>query len=99
MTNLPPVQPAGSTPNNTGTPPPKPPRVQPNDAPDPGFTLDLPTVPTTTSNGALTPGGSHLNLPDLTGLPDVPAGGASVGGDDIDFDDLSRRFEELKKKK
>jgi len=42
------------------------------------------------------------SLPDIPGLPSVPAnsiGGASVGGDDVDFDDLTRRFEELKKRK
>ena len=32
-------------------------------------------------------------------LPDVPTDTtASVGEDSVDFDDLSRRFEELKKK-
>lgn len=49
-------------------------------------------------------GGS--SIPDL---PDIPTGGMSnnmsvgghstAGGDDVDFDDLTRRFEELKKKK
>jgi len=45
------------------------------------------------------------SIPDL---PDIPSGslnsnsnvgGQSSGGDDVDFDDLTRRFEELKKKK
>lgn len=46
------------------------------------------------------------SIPDL---PDIPTGGLSNntsvggqsagGGDDVDFDDLTRRFEELKKKK
>lgn len=50
-----------------------------------------------------------LNLPNVpSDLPDVPAGGSggsntspkeSNDKDDIDFDDLSRRFEELKKGK
>lgn len=31
-------------------------------------------------------------------LPDPP-GSTSAGGEDVDFDDLSRRFEELKRKK
>ncbi len=48
------------------------------------------------------------NLPNVPDLPDVPTGslpggsstiGGASGGDDLDFDDLNRRFEELKKKK
>ena len=39
-------------------------------------------------------------LPDIPGLPSVPEDSVqSAGGADIDFDDLSRRFEELKKRK
>lgn len=41
-------------------------------------------------------------LPDIPGLPSVPVnsiGVNSVGGEDVDFDDLTRRFEELKRKK
>ena len=41
-------------------------------------------------------------LPDVPGLPSVPTGSvgrASLSNDDVDFDDLSRRFEELKKRK
>ena len=57
------------------------------------------------------PGGGNLELPDLPGVPsDSPAhgntpdngkGGENGGEDDeeIDFDDLTRRFEALKKKK
>lgn len=44
----------------------------------------------------------NSNLPELPSVPDtLPASsfGANAGtSDDIDFDDLSRRFEELKKK-
>nr|CAG4650484.1 EOG090X0DNH [Sida crystallina] len=47
-----------------------------------------------------------LDLPDLPSVPfdNLPSGGGGVGpkndaDDDIDFDDLTRRFEELKKKK
>jgi len=29
----------------------------------------------------------------------MPGGGRSAGGDDVNFDDLARRFEELKKRK
>lgn len=42
------------------------------------------------------------NLDDLSNLPSVPSDLPDVPtskDDDIDFDDLSRRFEELKKKK
>lgn len=41
------------------------------------------------------------NLPNVpSDLPDVPTTSSSTKpDDDIDFDDLSRRFEELKKKK
>ncbi|XP_018330471.1 IST1 homolog [Agrilus planipennis] len=43
------------------------------------------------------------NFSDLPELPSVPSDnsldGAKTGGDDIDFDDLTRRFEELKKRK
>ncbi|XP_013381038.1 IST1 homolog [Lingula anatina] len=50
------------------------------------------------------PGGPHIggmpDLPDLPAVPDSlpPAGGASVN-EDVDFDDLTKRFEELKKRK
>lgn len=40
------------------------------------------------------------NLPNVPlDLPDVPSSEGNNNEDDIDFDDLSRRFEELKKKK
>lgn len=49
---------------------------------------------------------STTNLDDLANLPsvpldlpDVPTSNDGNNDDDIDFDDLSRRFEELKKKK
>lgn len=32
-------------------------------------------------------------------LPVNPPGSSSAGGEDVDFDDLTRRFEDLKKKK
>ena len=45
-------------------------------------------------------------LPELPSVPaasfpplDNTVGSNSAGGEDVDFDDLSRRFEELKKKK
>ena len=46
-----------------------------------------------------------FNLPDLPDLPSVPDAQSSTldnqtdNNDDIDFDDLTKRFEELKKKK
>lgn len=46
---------------------------------------DLPNVP--------------LDLPDIPGNGNTPAGASYKRDDDIDFDDLSRRFEELTKKK
>lgn len=39
------------------------------------------------------------DIPDLPELPTVPSDSIHSGNDDIDFDDLTRRFEELKKKK
>lgn len=43
------------------------------------------------------------SFPDLPAVPNStlpdPPGSTSAGGEDVDFDDLSRRFEELKKKK
>ena len=41
-------------------------------------------------------------LPDVPGLPSVPTnsvGRSSVTSNDVDFDDLARRFEELKRRK
>lgn len=46
---------------------------------------------------------TNVNIPELPSVPsDVPSGPynpSSVNFEDIDFDDLTRRFEELKKKK
>ena len=40
------------------------------------------------------------DLPDVPGLPSVPSNSVGVrSGEDVDFDDLTRRFEELKKRK
>lgn len=41
-------------------------------------------------------------LPDPPNLPNIPSnsvGRTSVTSEDVDFDDLTRRFEELKKRK
>ncbi len=49
----------------------------------------------------------HMNFPSvpmpsmgssIPGLPDIPTDSVQNEGDDVDFDDLTRRFEELKKK-
>ena len=48
-------------------------------------------------------GGADFTMPDLPSVPDLP-GSATLpdpkeNKDDIDFDDLTKRFEDLKKKK
>lgn len=57
-----------------------------------------PPVPAPRSKGP-----SFPDLPtvptDLPNLPDSVPGANSAGGEDVDFDDLTRRFEDLKKKK
>ena len=47
------------------------------------------------------PGAPSIDLPDIPSgsLHSSNVGNQSSGGDDVDFDDLTRRFEELKKKK
>ena len=52
------------------------------------------------------PGAGHPpqapdGLPDLPSVPinSLPPGGASAGGEDVDFDELTKRFEDLKKRK
>ena len=70
--------------------------------------LSSATDPTKTNQGNLAPSAPKpdLSVPDLPQVPtnsfpplDNSVGGNSAGGEDVDFDDLSRRFEELKKKK
>jgi vacuolar protein sorting-associated protein IST1 len=71
-------------------------------------TLPRPSGTSTTTVSPSHGGGSGIPsdfpaLPDVPGLPSVPVnsvGASSAGGnDDVDFDDLTRRFEELKKRK
>ncbi|XP_020794445.2 IST1 homolog [Boleophthalmus pectinirostris] len=56
----------------------------------------------TVASGPSPPGFDSNALPELPSVPDtLPAssfGGKTTSSDDIDFDDLTRRFEELKKK-
>ena len=59
----------------------------------------------TVPSGPAPPAG-FTNLPDLPAVPTstlpdpgTSVGGESAGGEDVDFDDLTRRFEQLKKKK
>lgn len=48
-------------------------------------------------------GDAEFNMPDLPSVPDLPGTATlpdpSDTKDDIDFDDLTKRFEDLKKKK
>lgn len=53
--------------------------------PPPNVGFNLPDLPTVPNN----------TLPD----PGNSVGTSSAGGEDIDFDDLTKRFEKLKKKK
>ncbi|XP_061101731.1 IST1 homolog isoform X1 [Conger conger] len=61
-----------------------------------------PSVPQVFGPGAPFQANDTVGLPELPSVPDtLPAssfGGHSAPSEDIDFDDLSRRFEELKKK-
>lgn len=43
-------------------------------------------------------GGSNFDLPDLPSVPNVDVHKPDNDENDIDFDDLTRRFNELKKK-
>ena len=52
------------------------------------------------------PPASSPSFPELPELPSVPRsnsplppGASSAGGENVDFDDLTRRFEDLKKRK
>ena len=60
-----------------------------------------PTAPTPAPRSSKGP--SFPDLPsvptDLPNIPDSLPGANSAGGEDVDFDDLTRRFEDLKKKK
>ncbi|XP_071785469.1 IST1 homolog isoform X1 [Asterias amurensis] len=77
-------------------------------SPAPPYSENDPMYPPKTNQGNLAPSAPKpdLSVPDLPQVPtnsfpplDNSVGGNSAGGEDVDFDDLSRRFEELKKKK
>lgn len=71
--------------HNAGPPPPAPYQPPPPSAPRPSSGPSFPDLPAVPT--------------DLPNLPDSVPGGNSAGGEDVDFDDLTRRFEDLKKKK
>ncbi|XP_052807729.1 IST1 homolog [Mya arenaria] len=63
-----------------------------------------PPPPYTSSHNSPMPSQNNMDsFPDLPAVPNStlpdPPGASSAGGEDVDFDDLSRRFEELKRKK
>ena len=65
-----------------------------------------PELPPNHPSQSQQPSAPRNDIPTLPDLPDLPAipsdtvpGGASVGGQSVDFDDLTKRFEELKKRK
>jgi len=63
----------------------------------PGPSVTTPPGPPAPARGPV----DGLGLPDLPSVPvnSLPPGASSAGGDDVDFDDLTKRFEELKKRK
>ena len=64
-----------------------------------------PALPPNHPSQASAPVNDTPQLPDLPDLPQIPndsmptPGGRNVGGESVDFDDLTKRFEELKKRK
>ena len=74
--------------------------------PGPRTTPDGRLTPTPKPRNKISPGRGPSpgipQLPDVPGLPSVPTGmiGSTAStGEDVDFDDLTRRFEELKRQK
>merc|ERR1712115_488357 len=102
--NIPPIVPhqSQSPDDNSSAPPPYfPPEVQKQD-----LSQETPAVldPRGGADGVGGGAGGNLDLPDLPPVPcDTPLGGNTpqdaADDEDIDFDDLTKRFEALKKKK
>lgn len=94
---VPNVPPAGAStypPTGPGMTPTAPTKGQ-DYSPPPAYATNPPSPRSTPKN--------YDSFPELPAVPNStlpdPPGSTSAGGDDVDFDDLSRRFEELKKKK
>jgi vacuolar protein sorting-associated protein IST1 len=87
-----------STPNFDQLYNPQKPAQPPGPFVSPGPFVTPGSVPHTKENDDMFP---ELPTVPTSTLPDLgnSVGGGSAGGDDVDFDDLTRRFEQLKKKK
>jgi vacuolar protein sorting-associated protein IST1 len=71
-------------------------------AAQPPATYNTPYPPEKPPHTLPPPGDKNDFLPELPSVPtgaSMNPGGASAGGEDVDFDDLTKRFEELKKRK
>jgi len=72
-----------------------------------GQWLPRPSVVTPSAGGGQPQPTDTTLMPQLPAVPtmsvspanSMPSGGRAAGGDDVNFDDLARRFEELKKRK
>ena len=71
--------------------------------PGPSISVPGPSVsspgPSATANGTVPDFPVLPDIPDLPSIPTHSVGRSSVTSDDVDFDDLTKRFEELKKRK
>ncbi|KAI0226508.1 IST1-like protein [Lamellibrachia satsuma] len=92
-----PPPPAAYIPPTGGVPMPGMTPIGFNPPPPPvGFSLPPPGY------GSTAPGnmnGAHIDLPELPSVPSNSMPGNTSVGSDVDFDDLTKRFEELKKRK
>jgi len=66
-----------------------------------GQWLPRPSIVTPASSGAAQPDTLMPQLPTVPtmSVSTTPSAKSPAGGDDVNFDDLARRFEELKKRK
>jgi len=93
---------AGAQPNLPPYSPPFPePGVNENPGSSGGQWLPRPSVVTPASGQPTQPDTLMPQLPAVPtmSLSTIAPGAKSAGGDDVNFDDLARRFEELKKRK